>query len=125
MILTQPKGYETMIGAQNETGLSAGQRQLIGLSRALFGRPVILLLDEPTANLDPDSAERVIENLRKAAEADTIVIVATHDEKLIAATDTVLLIREGSLLSARSEDYIRTSKLKPGDNVTPFGARAS
>ena len=125
MILTQPKGYETQIGPQNETGLSAGQRQLIGLSRALFGRPVILLLDEPTANLDPESAARVIENLREAAEADTIVFVATHDEKLIEATDTVLLIRDGALLSARSEDYLKTSKRPHGDNVTPFGARAS
>ena len=125
MILAQPNGYETLIGAHNETGLSAGQRQLIGISRALFGRPVILLLDEPTANLDPESSAGVIANLRKAADADTIVIVATHDEQLIEATDTVLFIRDGGLLSAPSSEYLKAAKTSPTHNVTPIGARAS
>ncbi|MEL7130497.1 MAG: ATP-binding cassette domain-containing protein, partial [Pseudomonadota bacterium] len=125
MILAQTDGYETEIGAQNETGLSAGQRQLVGLARAFFGTPVILLLDEPTANLDKTAAARVIASLKAEASAGAIVIVATHDPQLIAAAQSVMLIRDGVILSASAENYLKASEAGPGDNITSIGARAS
>ena len=125
MILAQQDGYETKIGPQNQTGLSAGQRQLIGLARALFGKPVILLLDEPTANLDPVSAKRVVKSLKDAVAEDTIIVAATHDESLIRASEDVLLIRDGSVMAAKSEQYLNHVKAQPGANVTSIGARAS
>jgi len=124
MIIGLPSGYETMIGPQNATGLSGGQRQMIGLARALFGHPVILLLDEPTANLDPQTAGLVIESLKAAVVAETIVLVATHDPVLIGASDTVLLVRDGAILSAQSDEYLKLAANGPTNNVTQIGARA-
>jgi len=122
MILALPKGYDTPIGAASET-LSAGQRQLVGLARALFGNPALLLMDEPTANLDADAAQAVIRNFKKAAESGTVVVVATHDKTLIGATDDVLLINNGSVLIAESEKYLQS--LKQHTNVTKINRGAT
>jgi len=110
MILGLAQGYDTLIGSANAAQLSAGQRQLVGLARALFGSPVLLLLDEPTANLDPDTSSHVIKNLRMAAQEGAIIVVATHDKSLISETDNVLLIRNGAVLSAESDMYLKSNE---------------
>lgn len=104
MILQLPHGYETQVGAADT--LSAGQRQLIGLARALFGNPVLLLLDEPTANLDKTSSANVIANLQNAAQSGMIVIVATHDLNLISKAHNVLAIRQSTVSIAKAKDYV-------------------
>lgn len=101
MILSLPKGYETPLLLAGDTGLSAGQRQMIGLARALFNNPVLLLLDEPTANLDARAAERVIDNLKLAAVEGAIVVTATHDRTLIAATENMLVLKNGGVMAAK------------------------
>lgn len=70
--------------------LSGGEGQRACLARALAGEPDILLADEPTASLDPVSAEPVFEAVRSAARGDLIVVVATHDTRLAAQCDQVL-----------------------------------
>jgi len=110
MILGLAQGYDTLIGSANAAQLSAGQRQLVGLARALFGSPVLLLLDEPTANLDPDTSSHVIRNLRMTAQDGAIIVVATHDKSLISETDNVLLIRNGAVLSAESDMYLKSNE---------------
>lgn len=112
MILSLPKGYETPVGTAGIGTLSAGQRQLIGLARALFGNPVMILLDEPTANLDPTAVYHAISNLNKVAQSGAIVLTATHDPKLIAATQSVLVVRQGAILTADTKQYIQASKPK-------------
>jgi len=112
MILSLPQGYETPVGTAGIGSLSAGQRQLIGLARAFFGNPVMILLDEPTANLDPTAVYHTISNLNKAARSGAIILTATHDAKLINATQSVMVIREGGILTADTKQYIQASKPK-------------
>ena len=112
MILRLPDGYETPVGVPGAGSLSAGQRQLIGLSRALFGNPVLVLLDEPTANLDPATVASTIMRLEAAAQSGTIILTSTHDPKLIAATRSILMVREGAILTADTAQYIQSLKPK-------------
>ena len=106
MILQLPNGYETQVGSLAGDSLSAGQRQLIGLARALYGDPVLLLLDEPSANLDEASARQVALSLQAAADRGVIILVATHDRELIGGSDKVLAIQKGAVSIAKASEYI-------------------
>jgi putative ABC transport system ATP-binding protein len=78
--------------------LSGGQKQRVAVARALAGRSPILLVDEPTANLDAQSAEQVLQLFRSLARSENrAVLVVTHDPKVRAVVDRVLTIREGQL----------------------------
>ncbi len=127
MILGLPEGYETPIGVPGAGSLSAGQRQLIGLARALFGNPVLVLLDEPTANLDPKTVLQTIDNLKAVSEAGAIVLMSTHDHKLITATNSILMVREGGILTADTQQYIESLKPKaanaPAAQLRTVGVR--
>ncbi|MGX6607194.1 thiol reductant ABC exporter subunit CydD [Micromonosporaceae bacterium Da 78-11] len=83
-----PDGYDTVLG-DDGAGLSAGQRQRIALARAFLRDTPVVLLDEPTANLDPDTADEVMAALRRLAHGRT-VIVAAHRPDLIALADRVV-----------------------------------
>ncbi len=115
MILRLPDGYETPVGMPGVGSLSAGQRQLIGLARALFGKPVLILLDEPTANLDPQTITKTIGHLKATSEAGAIILMSTHDPKLIAATNSILMVREGGILTADTQQYIQSLKPQEGN----------
>jgi len=118
MILALPEGYETEITPNGAGSLSAGQRQLVGLARAFFGDPVLVTLDEPTANLDPDKANEVIGLLKRGAEAGTIILTATHDNKLVAATRSIMLIKKGGVLTADTKKYLEAiEKSNPQSSV--------
>ncbi|NQX18033.1 ABC transporter ATP-binding protein [Rathayibacter sp. VKM Ac-2857] len=67
--------------------VSGGQAQRIALCRALINDPTIILADEPTGNLDPDSAAVVVDALRERARSGSCVIVVTHDETVVASCD--------------------------------------
>ena len=122
MILALPQGYETPIGMPGTQKLSAGQRQLIGLARALFGNPVLIVLDEPTANLDPEKSREVTQNLVKIAAMDRIIIAATHDNNLIAATQSIMAIKDGTLMTADTRKYLeaKSAQSKPTNVIQPL-----
>jgi putative ABC transport system ATP-binding protein len=76
--------------------LSGGQQQRVAIARALVNNPLIILADEPTANLDFKTGEEMIELLAQLCrERGTTVISATHDHKMLACSDRILWIRDG------------------------------
>jgi ATP-binding cassette, subfamily C, bacterial PrsD len=98
LILRLPQGYATRIGQGGMT-LSAGQRQRIGLARAAFGDPFLVVLDEPNANLDTDgenSLGRAIETLRRNG---SIVIVISHRPSALAVLDMAMVLYDGRAIA--------------------------
>jgi PrtD family type I secretion system ABC transporter len=89
-----PNGYETKIGEAGSM-LSGGQRQRLGLARALYGRPFLLVLDEPTSNLDAEGEAAVTAAIREARLRGAIVIVVAHRPSTITAVDHVLVLQDG------------------------------
>lgn len=92
-----PDGYETEIG-DDGVRLSAGQRQRIALARALLGSPSLLMLDEPTSHLDPQTADLVLDNLIAIAPRPTLLLI-THDPLVAQRADRVVEVRGGRIES--------------------------
>ncbi len=84
---------------QRPNQLSGGQKQRVAIARALVKNPMIVLADEPTANLDSETGAGVVELMRKMqADSKTTFIFATHDPHLIAQADMTVTMRDGTLV---------------------------
>jgi ABC-type multidrug transport system fused ATPase/permease subunit len=92
-IMRMPEGYDSMVGERGLT-LSGGQRQCIGIARALVRNAPILILDEPTASLDTESELLVMEALERLMEGRTVIIIA-HRLSTILDADNIVVIRDG------------------------------
>lgn len=104
MILRLPQGYETEIG-EGGGMLSAGQRQRIGLARALFGQPELVVLDEPNANLDAEGEQALLQALAALKERGTTTLLVTHKPSITGSMDKVLVLANGQvrMFGARKE----------------------
>jgi len=94
LILSLPKGYATKLGSDGAP-LSGGQQQRIGLARALFQRPRILVLDEPNANMDGDGAAALMMALQKARQWSASVIMVVHTSGMLKGADKIMALRDG------------------------------
>ncbi len=95
MILRMPRGYDTEVGVAGSY-LSAGQRQRIGLARALYGNPRLLVLDEPNASLDPAGEAALGAALLHAKSTSAIVVLITHRAGVLKFCDEILELKRAS-----------------------------
>ncbi|WP_329363924.1 ABC transporter ATP-binding protein [Streptomyces sp. NBC_00669] len=87
--------------AQRPGEMSGGQQQRVAIARALANRPVLLIADEPTGQLDADTGLAVMELLRAVVRSEGVTaLVATHDTQLLALADRVLELRDGQIVDA-------------------------
>jgi ATP-binding cassette, subfamily C, bacterial PrsD len=134
MILSLPMGYATRIGERGAC-LSAGQRQRIGLARAVFGNPFLVVLDEPNANLDHDGEVALIKAIESLRKSQSIVVLVSHRPEAISALDVAMVLRGGRVVAfgprdelfarvARSVNASTPAKFRPG-NAETRSARAA
>jgi len=108
-----PEGYATRIG-QRGRSLSGGQQKRLSLARALLRESPVLVLDEPTAGLDPATARRVLAPLRAATRGRTILLV-THDPVAVEFADRTILLEAGRLVTeADADDPLVAGQLTEG-----------
>jgi ATP-binding cassette subfamily C protein len=112
VILRFPQGYDTQLVAR-EGGLSAGQRQVVALARALFDSPRILILDEPNAHLDSGGEARLMETLELLRQRSATVIVSTHRTGILKAVDKIMLLRDGEVQVFGDRDDVFRSAAQP------------
>ncbi|MGV8954746.1 MAG: type I secretion system permease/ATPase, partial [Cypionkella sp.] len=99
MILKLPDGYGTRVGAPDATPLSGGQLQRLGLARALCGKPVLIVLDEPNSNLDSAGETWLTQCIHELRAAGSVVIVMAHRPNVLEATNKLLVLESGRMLS--------------------------
>jgi len=105
LILSLDAGYDTPIGDRG-AALSAGQRQRIGLARALYGEPFLVVLDEPNSNLDSEGEAALTRALMSVRERGGIAVVVAHRPSALAALDHVLVIAGGEQKAFGPKDQV-------------------
>lgn len=116
MILALPNGYDTVIGGQGGV-LSGGQRQRIGLARALYGEPVLIVLDEPNSNLDEVGEKALGQAIHSMKQRNATVFIITHRVSVLAQVDRLMVLSDGQLRMQGSRDEV-LAKLKQTQNQT-------
>lgn len=111
MILRLPNGYETQVGNGGAT-LSGGYRQRIGLARAVFGNPSIVVLDEPSSNLDKDGEAALLACLSELKQRKISVVVVSHQASTLDEVDKILVLRDGAVdfFGSRAEFLAKAQK---------------
>lgn len=105
MILRFPKGYDTPIGEAGQL-LSGGQRQRIGLARAVYGDPVLVVLDEPNANLDDMGEAALVRTVQELKAKGCTVFLITHRPGILAVADRLLILRNGLVQANGPRDEV-------------------
>lgn len=123
LILRLPGGYGADVGPHG-AGLSGGQRQWIGLARAMFGDPRLVVLDEPNASMDGAGEAALIEAIGRLKAHGTTVILVAHRPSLLVHVDKLLVMHDGTgaLFGARDEVLPRLMVKRPAPAVAAVGS---
>ena len=116
MILKLPDGYDTRL-ASNGGRLSGGQIQRIGLARAMYGNPVVLVLDEPNSNLDNEGSNALNNAIRLTKEEGKIIFIMAHRPAAIQECDLLLVIENGARRAFGPKDQVLKEMVKNADQI--------
>jgi ATP-binding cassette subfamily C protein EexD len=119
LILKLPYGYDTEIAGSSGL-LSGGHRQRIGLARALYGSPRLLVLDEPNSNLDDQGEKELINAMREIAADRATLAVITHRTKLLNSVDKILVMSNGIMkFYGLRDEVLAALRGKKGEDKWP------
>ncbi|APG91087.1 type I secretion system ATPase [Sinorhizobium americanum] len=113
LILSLPNGYETEIALHSQR-ISLGQRQRLGLARALYGDPAFVVLDEPNANMDEAGDRALIEALTTLKQLRTTVLIVTHRASVLKCADKVLALHSGAVAAFGPREQMVRQVQPPG-----------
>jgi ATP-binding cassette subfamily C exporter for protease/lipase len=106
MILGLPQGYETCLGPSGES-LSGGQRQRIALARAMYGDPVLVVLDEPNSNLDSAGERALADAIQRMKQSRTTVVLVSHRTKVLRQANHLLMLTNGTATFVEAWQQLR------------------
>lgn len=118
MILNLPDGYDTRVTASGGR-LSGGQMQRVGLARAMYGDPVVLVLDEPNSNLDNEGSEAVNTAIKNFKNVGKSVLIMAHRPAAIKECDTLLMLEHGMVRSFGPKEKVLSEVVKNHAEITP------
>lgn len=121
MILRFPQGYDTPIGDAGHV-LSGGQMQRIGIARAIYRMPRLVVLDEPNANLDAEGEMRLAQTITALRQAGSTLVLVTHKPSLLANIDKVLVMRDGQMDSFGPRQEVLARITPPPPAAVPVNA---
>ncbi len=112
VLMRLPEHYDTAV-AEGGANLSAGQRQRVGLARAVYGDPVFVVLDEPDANLDAAGEVALLKTVQTLKQRQATVVLVTHTPRLVRGVDQVLVLQDGVLAEAGPRDAVLQRLVRP------------
>lgn len=125
LILRQPKGYDTELDDGGAV-LSVGQRQRVGLARALFGSPAFVVLDEPNAALDAQGEAALMSALESLKAARATIIIVSHKPNVFRTADKMLVLKNGRVDMFGPGDQVMARLVQPAQaiqNAAAAGAK--
>ena len=103
-IMKLPQGYETVIG-EGGGSLSGGERQRLSIARAMMKDAPIIVLDEATANVDPENEEELMEAISELTREKTVILIA-HRLKTVRHADQILVVDKGQIVQRGTHDEL-------------------